>query len=169
MCWGLMLRQDSEFQPQIWKGDFIYLIVARFIFQILFVSFLFWFHYSLSLSLVTLPPPILFTRPSIYFHSSCFLVLPFHLSSTLLSLGSSSPVHLPSWPPFSWPSPLSHWHHTLLPSPENHFKRPASSKPHSQPASQPVSQPASLLLRLKITVVPVARLLSSSDTHQRSS
>lgn len=38
---------------------------------------------------------------------------------------------------------LSHWHHTLLPSPENHFKQPAPSKPTvSQPGSQ-FSQPAS--------------------------
>lgn len=71
------------------------------------------------------------------------------------------------------PCPTDTTHCSHPPKTTSNSQRHQSPQPVSQAVSQPASkaasQPASLLLRLKITVVPVARLLSSSDTHQRSS
>lgn len=108
----------------------------------------------------------------------------FHFYPPLPSLSSPSifPPHFPqlyttaiNLPPPPPPSPplvrLS------CPTDTTHCSHPPKTTSNSQHHQSPqsvsqaacsASQPA-LLLRLKITVVPVARLLSSSDTHQRSS
>lgn len=49
---------------------------------------------------------------------------------------------------------------------ESHQSPQSARQAGSQPVLHSARQPA--LLRLKITVVPVVELLSSSDTHQRS-
>ena len=104
--------------------------------------------------------------------SPTFLPFSFHLS---ILCSSSQPWvpqalhcrhHAP--PPSLSASPVPLTPHAA-PIPRKPLQTASAIKAHSQSARQPVSQPASLLLRLKITVVPVARLLSSSDTHQRSS
>lgn len=91
----------------------------------------------------------------LYLNSASFHFYPLPSLSLHLPLHTSpSSIWLPSPPPTTSTPPasssfsssaslLSHWHHTLLPSPENHFKQPAPSKPTvSQPGSQ-FSQPAS--------------------------
>lgn len=109
-------------------------------------------------------PPTFFPSPSIY--------PPRFPARAPHALYSCHPltVYRTSCPPPFLPSvslvPLTP--HTA-PIPRKPLQTASAIKARSQSARQPVSQPANLLLRLKITVVPVARLLSSSDTHQRSS
>lgn len=83
------------------------------------------------------------------------------------AINTPSPHPLPSPPPvrLSCPTDTTHCSHPpKTTSNSQHHQSPQSASQAASSASQPA-----LLLRLKITVVPVARLLSSSDTHQRSS
>lgn len=195
MCPGLILGLGSEFWTQIWKVGFIYFIVTSFFFFPSQICSFFWLssvalceplfllflYHPSDFSLSPLPcistsypfhsffPPFLSTPSPTFFP---FLL--FHLSI----LRSSQPgfpelctvaiMHPPSPPLSQSASPVPLTPHAA-PIPRKPLQTASAIKAHSQSARQPVSQPASLLLRLKITVVPVARLLSSSDTHQRSS
>lgn len=90
-------------------------------------------------SSVSLLPHISLSRfyPFLFFIWSSSLPV---VCSTQPGLPQCCTVAIMSPPPLRVP-PLSHWHHTLLPSPENHFKQPAPSKTTvSQPGSQPGSQ-----------------------------
>lgn len=154
MCPGLILGRGSgsftsftslSHLPQI--CGFIWLSSVAFLslcVSLFFIAPLI----PLYLLVSQLPHPLsLLTLSYIFIHSfSYFLPFSFHLSI----LRSSSQPRVPQAlhcrhhaPPPPWAPPLSHWHHTLLPSPENHFKQPAPSKPTvSQPGSQSASQPA---------------------------
>lgn len=131
------------------------------------------FDSSLSPCISTPPPSIPFD-PFLHFHPlllllSSLLLPSIHPPLLLPAPGSPSPALSPPCPPPSLSaSPVPLTPHAA-PIPRKPLQTASAIKAHSQSARQPVSQPASLLLRLKITVVPVARLLSSSDTHQRSS
>lgn len=169
MCPGLILGLGSEFWTQIWKVGFIYFIVTSFFFFPSQICSFFWlssvalceplfllFLYHPSDFSLSPLPCISTSYPFHSFFSHFYLLLlllSFLFSSSIYpssappSPGSPSSVRSPSCTPPHLLSPrappLSHWHHTLLPSPENHFKQPAPSKPTvSQPGSQWASQPA---------------------------
>lgn len=180
MCPGLILGRGSgsftsftslSHLPQI--CGFIWLSSVAFLslcVSLFFIAPLI----PLYLLVSQLPHPLsLLTLSYIFIHSfSYFLPFSFHLSI----LRSSSQPRVPQAlhcrhhapPPSLSASPVPLTPHAA-PIPRKPLQTASAIKAHSQSARQPVSQPASLLLRLKITVVPVARLLSSSDTHQRSS
>ena len=171
----------------LWKFDFIYFIVTfsldlqLYLAVICCLSFtmcesLLYHYFDSSLSpCISTPPPSTPFDPFLHFYPlllfSSLLLPSSHPPLLLPAPGSPSPALSPSCPPTplspsASPVPLTPH---AAPIPRKPLQTASAIKAHSQSARQPVSQPASLLLRLKITVVPVARLLSSSDTHQRSS